>query len=977
MVHRTFDRLKKRSGSQERDPYQGRRPAGRGRPLSLLLSLLVLVGLPGIASAQQQVGNITGTVTDATTGAPLTEVQIFLPGTGFGGLTRENGRFIILNVPAGAHQVRAERIGMESATQQVTVTAGQATEVNFQLSSQALGLDEIVVTGTAGAARRREVGNSIAQVNVADVKEPIANVDNLLSAQAPGMTVMRTGSALGSGAQIRLRGNVSVAMSNQPLIYIDGVRIRSDGMEKNYAVGDHILFSNNDVIGPLNDLNPSDIERIEVVKGPAATALYGTEAAGGVIQIFTKKGQSGAPVWNLQVDQGGAWVEKFGPSNAPYMRMDPWLRTGHNQRYAASVRGGASALTYYLSGTLEDNIGVLPNDHEKKKSLRSNFGFQPLPGVTVEWNTNISREHLNSTTMGGNPYSLMLNAYRAPPGRPGNYIGSADVADLTRLLEYKILTEMDRVVSGLTATWAPSSNLSNRVTFGMDRISSDLYNERPFNYINAPQGDISDEVWVNRVLTADYLGTLDFNITSSLDSRLSWGGQWVDNDERSVASRGDGLPGPGETTVESAAHTYGYQKRQRVVNGGFFLQDLLSLKDRYFLTVGARVDGNSAFGQNFGLQVYPRASVSYVLSDEAFWPASLGTVKLRAAFGDAGRAPGAFDAVRTWQPHGWLGGTGFLPQNVGNPDLGPERTVEIEGGFDASLLADRLTVNFSYYNQKTEDALFQVQQIPSNGFGGNQLENVGKISNSGIELGVNGSIVRSRDWTWDVGVNLYTNKSKVVSLGGAAPFSTGGGWIEEGGPVPAVRAPKVMNADEHAEPIIDQNYVWGPNQPTRTIQANTTVGLPGGITVSARGEYMGGNYIQDGALAGSVSRGATTPFCDAVFPDLQKGIRDPYTARQRSWCDPKIQGASEVYPADFFRVRDVSLQLPVPFQIPRATRATLSVSAQNFWSWKNKDFLAMDPELAGSQGINSGLARSMDYQVPPPATFLVSLRLVF
>src|SRR5690606_10283340 len=168
-----------------------------------------------------------------------------------------------------------------------------------------------------------------------------------------------------------------------------------------------------------------------------------------------------------------------------------------------------------------------------------------------------------------------------------------------------------------------------------------------------------------------------------------------------------------------------------------------SLKDRYFLTVAMRVDGNSAFGQDFGLQVYPKATVSYVVSDEAFWPETLGQVKLRAAWGHAGRAPGAFDAVRTWNAKPWRGATGFLPENVGNPNLGPERTIEWEAGFDAGLLDDRLTVDVSYYDQRTVDALFQVQQTPSAGFGGSQLENVGEISNRGFEAAVNATFVRN------------------------------------------------------------------------------------------------------------------------------------------------------------------------------------------------------------------------------------------
>ncbi len=927
--------------------------------------------------AQQQ-GTVAGTVTDAATAQPLTGAQVFIPGTGRGSLTNARGTFVIPGVPVGQHRVQVQLLGYRNAESSVDLAAGGTTRADFALTQEALQLDEVVVTGTAGQARRREVGTSLAQIDLADVPETVPNVDNLLASQAPGLTVLRSGSSTGSGSQIRLRGNVSVAMSNQPLIYIDGVRIRSDGLAKNHAVGDHILFSNNDVIGPLNDINPSDIERIEVVKGPAATALYGTEAAGGVIQIITKRGSSGAPVWSAQIDQGVDWVQKFGPDNEPYMRMDPWIRNGHRQRYSSGVRGGDDNLRYYLSGTFENNQGTLPDDGEKKTLVRGNFAFQPLSSISVDWNTTFTRQDLQNTTMGGNPYSLMLNAYRAPQGRPSNYIGSAAVGDLTRLLEYDILTDVDRIISGLTATQQLSPGITNRVTIGVDRINSDMLNVRPFGYINHPQGAVSRQVWLSRTLTVDYLGTAELPLFSGLGSRLSWGAQYVENLENSVAARGDGLPGPGEHTAESGANIFGYEERERVINGGFFLQNLFSLKDRYFVTVAMRVDGNSAFGESFGLQAYPKATLSYVVSDESFWPESLGQVKLRAAWGHAGRAPGAFDAVRTWNAKPWRGATGFLPGNVGNADLGPERTIEWETGFDAGLLDGRLTLDFSYYNQRTVDALFEVQQTPSAGFGGSQLENVGEISNEGFELAASAVVVRNPGFTWDVGVNAYTNKSRVVSLGGAAPFSTGGGWIEEGGPVPAVRAHRITNPDAFAEPIIEQFYVWGPNQPTHSMQLSSAVGLPGRLNLSARGEYMGGHYIEDGANAGAISRGATTPFCDDVVPLLNQGQRDQFTARQRSWCDTRIQGASLVYPADFFRLRDVSLELPLPRRVvPGADRASFTASVQNVWTWKNKDFLAMDPEMAGSAGINSGLARSMGYALPSPASFLASLRVTF
>ncbi|HAC07564.1 MAG TPA: hypothetical protein DCF71_17085, partial [Gemmatimonadetes bacterium] len=178
-------------------------------------------------TAEAQTGQIVGQVTDANSGAPLSAVQVYLPDTNIGVLSRGDGRFIILNVPVGVHEVAAQRIGYGLASQQVTVTVGGSVQVSFSLSTQALGLDEIVVTGTAGASRRREIGNSISQLNPADMLSRPVSATDMLQSAAPGISVTGIGGEIGQGKRIQLRGNTSVSMDNTPIIYIDGVRIMS------------------------------------------------------------------------------------------------------------------------------------------------------------------------------------------------------------------------------------------------------------------------------------------------------------------------------------------------------------------------------------------------------------------------------------------------------------------------------------------------------------------------------------------------------------------------------------------------------------------------------------------------------------------------------------------------------------------------------------------------------------------------------
>src|SRR5688572_800693 len=257
------------------------------------LPFVALVLITGALPAQST-GTISGRVLGED-GAPLAQAQLILVGTGLGARAGANGQYTIVNVPAGDYRLRAQLIGHRPIEAPVTVTAGAVATQDFSMRKQALSLDAIVVTGTAGAARQREVGNSIAQIDMGKLKEAPATVGDLLQGKAPGMQVMQSSAAAGSGSMIRLRGNVSVAMSNQPLIYVDGVRLRSDGYQRNIPPSGSNLRGGNDMASPLNDVNPADIERIEIIKGAAAATLYGTEAAAGVIQIITKSGQAGRP----------------------------------------------------------------------------------------------------------------------------------------------------------------------------------------------------------------------------------------------------------------------------------------------------------------------------------------------------------------------------------------------------------------------------------------------------------------------------------------------------------------------------------------------------------------------------------------------------------------------------------------------------------------------------------------------------------
>ncbi len=951
--------------------------------------VLLLLSASTSAVAAQQTGRIVGRVTATESGAPIGEVQIFIPGTGLGSLTRQNGTFIILEVPAGTVDVRAERIGMGAVTRQVTVAAGQAAEANFQLATQALGLDEIVVTGTAGAARRREVGNTIAQINVADIPSRPTQATDMLTAAAPGIKVTENGGEMGAGYQIRLRGNKSVSMTNAPIVYIDGIRMQSKPIPNNQAAAAGTSGIGGSVNpNPLNSINPNDIERIEIIKGSAATTLYGTEASAGVIQIFTKRGASGAPVWNMESNQSFAWLRKVAPEPHPFNRMDVFARTGRIGNYTASLRGGGQALQYFASGLYESGIGQFPQDTLHRSVVRGNFTFTPLSDLSMQWNSSYNRQAMRNTPAGGNQNGIYHTANRGV----ANTFGSEDPEITKQLFTQEYRREIQRFTTGGTATYSPLPNLTNRLTLGYDLTLQEIRGLRPFGFVFFNAGSVFNDTWSNQLMTFDYVGTYAFDVMNGVRSNFSWGGQTVGEEPRRVNSYGETFPGAANPTVSSAATTVGYEDRSKIWNAGFFLQNVFDIRDRYFVTFGMRMDGNSAFGSGFGLQMYPKASASWVISDESFWSEGWGSAKLRVAYGQAGRAPGAFDAVRTWESQQWAGKPSLVPRNLGDPDIGPEVTAELEAGFDAEWLGGRLATTFTYYDQTTSDALFNVAQIPTTGFTNAQRKNVGKLSNSGMELSVQASPVSAERWGWDVGLDVTTNKSKVVSLGGIPPFLTGGGWIQEGQPAPVLRGSWVTNPDAIAAPIIEANHIFGPSEPTLTLSPSTTVRLPAGISVSARGEYRGGHYVADGGLDSGVTRGAWMPFCWEYYVNPYDGpsngfkppnetghtlaLKADTPALWRALCTSTLSQTSlTTTEGDFFRLRSLSAQIPVDFAFPdRISNAIVTVSLNNSWGWQPAGTAIRDPDMGAVDGLVEGPGTTT---IPTPVSFNASLRVQF
>lgn len=940
------------------NPRYFRRAHTGVRFLPRLLPLALLLAVTG--PVEGQTGTISGRVLNSVTAAPVSRAEVLIDGTQIGALTREDGTFVLVNVPLGTYQLRVRLVGFAQQTQAVVVRSGQETRVTLELRQQALALDEIVVTGTATAARRREIGSSINVIDLADVQaKPVQSIETLLQASGPGVQMVSFQGQVGASGSLQLRGPTSVSQGNEPLIYIDGIRMSTARIPAAGAFDGR----NTRVSGfSWNDINVEDIERIEIIKGAAASSLYGTEASGGVIQIFTKRGSEGTPQWSFSTSQGA----NFWPVPSSTIRehetsldIDVVKRTGYAQRYTGSVRGGVPGVTYYIAANGSTEEGIIDTQWSKHWSVSGHFEFDLFEGATLQLTNNFTHRRTRQVADGNNRYGYLLNVMRVGRGY------KAGSRDQSWVLEQEYFNELDNFIGGAKFSYT-HADFIHSFTFGLHHVESSNTGFQPFGWLLQPLGTIRHDRFRNRLLTGEYSGTWLKTVSETISSKLTFGGQLYDERNLRVIASGQDFPGPGDHTVSSAARTSGSESRIRQVNAGFLVQEILGVKDRLFLTGGVRFDGSSAFGDDYGFQVYPKGSVSYVISDMASWPSWWNSFRLRGAVGLAGKAPGAFDALRTWNPiSGKQGQAGLSPGNLGNPDLGPEKTTEIELGLDSDMFGSRLSVEFTYYNSKTKDALFSVVPIPSQGFLSTQLENVGEMVTKGIELGVNAVLVDAQRFNWRVGGEVTTIHSLITDMGGAAPFGVGRiQEIREGFAPPSFFGRKVTNPDEFADPIFERDAFLGSTFPTTIVNLHTDVSF-GALTVSALGELVNG-----GTIANSVGRLNTVrtvwPGCTEAQTLDGGGQTDQINARDRARCLSRFNGADQwVENTDFFKLRDITAIIRIPQRmLPFGMRsATFAVSGSNLFTIT--DYTGVDPEIHQGNSVGNAAFREDYYSVPP------------
>jgi TonB-dependent starch-binding outer membrane protein SusC len=983
-------------------------------------SAAAVILAPGALQAQAT-GVIRGTVTAEGSNTPIEGVQISLVGNPRFARTDVAGVYRLPGMPVGVAMVRALRIGYMGQTKSVTVAGGGTHTVDFVLKTAALSLDAVVVTGTAAEARKKEVGNAMATIDMKLGSSPqMKDAQDMIGGRAAGVTVMGNSGQPGAGGTIRLRGSNSITQGNNPIIYVDGIRI--------YSQGGPITASARQSANAFNDIKADEIERVEIVKGAAATTLYGTEASGGVIQIFTKRGSAGAPQWTASYSSGLNVMGQVGPSSDSTdlgmickgvmvdgigtKYMDPtcpasgtWLRHGPVQRLDLEVKGGGENMTYFLSGNYADNEGVVRTGFQKDGGFRGNFTFMPAKKLVFSLNTSYNKKNIGWLGDGNLANGFTLNVMR---GSSGNFKGGkgTDCASVPTgttcltnryILDTQISNDADHFITGASVSWNPVNGLTNRLNLGYDYNNSNNNTLLPFGFLTLPTGQLVNAIWNHTKLSLDYAGSYQNTVLKTFASTLSWGGQLFDDRERYTGMTGTLLSGPGDPTMTSfAIANVGTATQPRVVNAGFFLQEMVGWNDRLFVTGGMRVDGNSAFGSAFGLQTYPKVSAAYVMSEEKWWPTKyVPTFKLRAAVGESGKAPGAFDAVRTWNPvAGDEGKPGVVVAQRGNPNLGPERTRENEIGFDAAVLDNRVSFEVTGFRARTYGALIGVVYPPSEGFAGTQLQNVGTLENKGLEVQVNGEILRGSRVNWSGRVSLTSLASNTIDVGGV-PIATGlGSYVREGYPVPGLFGYTITNPDAIADPIVKSDQYLGSLYPTHITSIGTTLTFWQNLTLDVLGEFQAGGHLANWIGYQGEVRNMWQP-CYAVQAQLRayngadgkKGTADDVltaldgvNARDRGRCaiDATVRNSDFwIAKTDFFKLRSVSLAYQIPARYLRGTAhaATFTLSGRNLY--KSTKYDGADPEANDASDAGTGLGRREYYQLPPFKTYMATLRLTF
>ena len=842
--------------------------------------------VPRVATAViEATGAVTGRVTDLTSSEAVPRAQITIIGTTLGHATDDSGRYRIVGVPAGQRQVSVRRVGYAPQTRTVAVSDGATSTVDFALARTPTMLSDVVSTAT-GQQERYKVGNVIASVTADSVMRaaPVTNVNDFLSGRVPGLQIYNAGGYTGATSLIRIRGTNSFTVSNDPIIIIDGVRVEgSPGQNPRLGAATNGLLSQFRP-GRLADISTYEIESIDVVKGPSAATLYGSDAANGVIVIRTKQGAPGRPRWRAWSEQGtsrpadhflpGYWA--YGTNRttgatqqcaltqvaAGVCRQDSvvtWnpledaatspMATGHRQVYGTQVNGGVQTFTYFLSGEWTDETGFLRMPKAEQARIKQLRGVTSQPAEVVRPNyvnlgplrTNVGtsigqKAHVqlasglvfNTTAIPGAAIYTSGAFHLAPPTANGGWFS-------TRPGEQFEVTSSEattRFTGSLAGDYQPNAWLSTRATIGLDASGSNenalqKYGEGP------PQtatGQRQSNEYDIKVWSVDLSATASHDLRSNLRSRTTVGAQYNRRREYDLFGYGTNLA-PGSETLAGAATRTLEEATTETIVAGAFVEQSVAFSERLFLNAAVRLDGGSAFGASFKTIAYPKASISWLATDggRSGWPKWIDNLRLRAAWGSSGVQPGAVASLqRDCLAPAFVNGasvSGATLCPLGTSKLKPVMQTEYEAGVDGERLRSRLKVELTLYHRQSHDAISSIPVAPS----ANTISVVGTTQGN-LTIPVNLGSVRNRGIEGSISGRALDWRQATVDLGLSANLNENR-LISLGAGVPFTPT----SANQPGYPLnsrFQRRYTWSDGDQNGIITNNE-------VTLAPTPSYMG------------------------------------------------------------------------------------------------------------------------------------------
>ena len=893
-------------------------------------------------------------------------------------------------------------IGIKADKEKAIQTLDTPTDSSFTWNKD---LDEVVVTGQGVAVSKRRLSSNITKLSSADLGSlPTGRIDQMLQNALPNVQITLTNGQPGTTSMIKSRGLSSAFTNSTPVIYVDGVRV------DNLNTGSSLFNVMNNAYGNINgqtaatsaigDIPMENIDHIEYVPGGAATTLYGSDAANGVIQIFTKNHGNGS--FHASVISQIGW-DVANSQFYHFNRTKEFLhQTGFQQKYGISFSGGTERMGYSFGASMSHNTGtIIHNGNEQKKydirfgtSIKMNsklkytnsFGY-----VADEFQRNRNGNQGYYTGLWFTEGSAAANfTYLTENGEQRNFPADIDKATPYEYAMMKLFVsqaedmqdhkeQVKRFQTSQQLLFTPLANLTFHATLGLDyRYNTDKLVETNRYLIHtqmkpagtADAGSVSNYDRNYYGITGELNGQWKFFKDELISNILTGGFQYFSSHDHQSFYKGLNVR-DGARIMTGAGSIYADEWLSSLHNYGTYLQDNFGLLNRYYLDLGLRMDYNTAFGDQVGWQAYPKIGMSYIVSEEP-WMQKLvnnkwvNSLKLMANYGVAGSYPPAFEYMRTVETSSYLDKQANTFGKIGNPNLGPEKKRSYEFGFQGDFFHNVLSLGFTYYYAITKDALFNVPTLPSSGQSSSYLANIGRIRNRGIEMYVGLNIINTREWGLSCRTSINTNDNKVLSTGGLVPFAIGGfssrtiiTVVEEGKSVGFLRGTAtILNADNTVKETL-YNQDLGRTIPT--VYGNFSINARWRrLTFNLTGDYQTGAYIHSFDRQFRFAKGIK----DDAVPDAALSG----TTQAQSWLNFTNFFVEK---ADFVKIRNIGIDYV--FQFPKyiIRELNLAFNVYNPFSWTSS---SVDPEAvlsgARTQGaIATGGLNYSSYSLPRQYVF--------